>query len=129
MQRGKLARGGQTEQGEVFCAACDIDGPAGPVAIPVAAGKVALESRKARCCGGFLRQVAVIAVGLFQGVLGQAGLGGGVAAEVFPPNQQESVLVGRVQRGNQRAAGEESFEMVVPAIRIANFHFSEVTKY
>ena len=28
-----------------------------------------------------------------------------------------------------RAAGEESFEMVVPAMRVANFHFSEVTKY
>jgi len=28
-----------------------------------------------------------------------------------------------------RAAGEESFEMVVPAMRIANFHFSEVTKF
>ena len=28
-----------------------------------------------------------------------------------------------------RAAGEESFEMVVPAMRVRNFHFSEVTKY
>lgn len=28
-----------------------------------------------------------------------------------------------------RAAGEESFEMVVPAMRVAHFHFSEVTKY
>ena len=28
-----------------------------------------------------------------------------------------------------RAAGEESFEMVVPAMKIANFHFSEVTKF
>ncbi len=28
-----------------------------------------------------------------------------------------------------RAAGEESFEMVVPAMRAANFHFTEVTKY
>ncbi len=28
-----------------------------------------------------------------------------------------------------RAAGEESFEMVVPAMRVANFHFTEVTKY
>ena len=28
-----------------------------------------------------------------------------------------------------RAAGEESFEMVVPALKIANFHFSEVTKF
>jgi hypothetical protein len=26
------------------------------------------------------------------------------------------------------AAGEESFEMVVPAMKVANFHFSEVTK-
>ena len=28
-----------------------------------------------------------------------------------------------------RAAGEESFEMVVPAMKIRNFHFSEVTKF
>jgi PmbA protein len=28
-----------------------------------------------------------------------------------------------------RAAGEESFEMVVPAIKVRNFHFSEVTKF
>jgi predicted Zn-dependent protease len=28
-----------------------------------------------------------------------------------------------------RAAGEESFEMVVPAMKISNFHFSEVTKF
>jgi PmbA protein len=28
-----------------------------------------------------------------------------------------------------RAAGEESFEMVVPAMTVANFHFSEVTKF
>jgi len=28
-----------------------------------------------------------------------------------------------------RAAGEESFEMVVPAMRVASFRFSEVTKY
>ena len=28
-----------------------------------------------------------------------------------------------------RAAGEESFEMVVPPMRVANFHFTEVTKY
>jgi PmbA protein len=28
-----------------------------------------------------------------------------------------------------RAAGEESFEMVVPAMRVRNFHFSEVTKF
>jgi predicted Zn-dependent protease len=28
-----------------------------------------------------------------------------------------------------RAAGEESFEMVAPAMRVANFHFSDVTKY
>ena len=29
----------------------------------------------------------------------------------------------------QRAAGEESFEMVVPAMKIKDFHFSEVTKF
>jgi hypothetical protein len=28
-----------------------------------------------------------------------------------------------------RAAGEESFEMVVPAMKIAHFHFSEVTRF
>ncbi|HKD64680.1 MAG TPA: metallopeptidase TldD-related protein, partial [Candidatus Acidoferrales bacterium] len=28
-----------------------------------------------------------------------------------------------------RATGEESFEMVVPAMKIGNFHFSEVTKF
>ncbi len=28
-----------------------------------------------------------------------------------------------------RAAGEESFEMVVPAMKVRNFHFSEVTKF
>ena len=28
-----------------------------------------------------------------------------------------------------RAAGEESFEMVVPAMKVANFHFSEATKF
>ncbi|MCL6565511.1 MAG: TldD/PmbA family protein [Acidobacteriia bacterium] len=28
-----------------------------------------------------------------------------------------------------RAAGEESFEMVVPAMKVANFHFTEVTKF
>ena len=28
-----------------------------------------------------------------------------------------------------RAAGEESFEMVVPAMKVRNFNFSEVTKF
>jgi len=28
-----------------------------------------------------------------------------------------------------RAAGEESFEMVVPPMKVNNFHFSEVTKF
>jgi predicted Zn-dependent protease len=28
-----------------------------------------------------------------------------------------------------RAAGEESFDMVVPALKVRNFHFSEVTKF
>jgi hypothetical protein len=28
-----------------------------------------------------------------------------------------------------RAAGEESFEMVVPAMKVNGFHFSEVTKF
>jgi PmbA protein len=29
----------------------------------------------------------------------------------------------------QRATGEESFEMVVPPMKVSNFHFSEVTKF
>ena len=28
-----------------------------------------------------------------------------------------------------RTTGEESFEMVVPAMKVRNFHFSEVTKF
>jgi hypothetical protein len=28
-----------------------------------------------------------------------------------------------------RATGEESFEMVVPPMKIRDFHFSEVTKF
>jgi len=28
-----------------------------------------------------------------------------------------------------RATGEESFEMVVPAMKVRDFHFSEVTKF
>jgi hypothetical protein len=28
-----------------------------------------------------------------------------------------------------RATAEESFEMVVPPMKISNFHFSEVTKF
>jgi predicted Zn-dependent protease len=28
-----------------------------------------------------------------------------------------------------RATGEEAFEMVVPAMKVNNFHFSEVTKF
>jgi hypothetical protein len=28
-----------------------------------------------------------------------------------------------------RATGEEAFEMVVPAMKVHDFHFSEVTKF
>jgi len=28
-----------------------------------------------------------------------------------------------------RSSGEESFDMVVPAMKVKNFHFSEVTKF
>jgi len=28
-----------------------------------------------------------------------------------------------------RASGEEAFEMVVPAMKISDFHFSEATKF
>jgi len=30
---------------------------------------------------------------------------------------------------SRRATAEESFEMVVPPMKISNFHFSEVTKF
>jgi hypothetical protein len=29
----------------------------------------------------------------------------------------------------ERASGEESFDMVVPAIRVRDFHFTEVTRF
>jgi hypothetical protein len=28
-----------------------------------------------------------------------------------------------------RASGEESFDMIVPPMKVRNFHFSEVTKF
>lgn len=46
-------------------------------------------------------------------------------------NQSLKEMLSQVERLGPavRAAGEESFEMVVPAMRVANFHFTEVTKY
>jgi hypothetical protein len=28
-----------------------------------------------------------------------------------------------------RASGEEAFDMVIPAMKVRNFHFTEVTKF
>jgi PmbA protein len=49
----------------------------------------------------------------------------------FRFNQSIIEMLGNVQMLGPavRAAGEESFEMVVPAMKVANFHFSEVTKF
>ncbi len=49
----------------------------------------------------------------------------------FRFNQSVIEMLGNVQMLGPavRAAGEESFEMVVPAMKVANFHFSEVTKF
>ncbi len=46
-------------------------------------------------------------------------------------NQSLKEMLNQVERLGPavRAAGEESFEMVVPPMRVANFHFTEVTKY
>jgi hypothetical protein len=43
--------------------------------------------------------------------------------------QHERVVVPDMLGPAARAAGEESFEMVVPAMKIKEFQFTEVTKF
>jgi predicted Zn-dependent protease len=49
----------------------------------------------------------------------------------FRFNQSVLEMLSRVEMMGVpvRAAGEESFEMVVPAMKIRDFHFSEATKF
>jgi predicted Zn-dependent protease len=49
----------------------------------------------------------------------------------FRFNQSIIEMLSNVEMLGQpvRAAGEESFEMVVPAMKVRDFHFSEVTKF
>jgi len=49
----------------------------------------------------------------------------------FRFNQSVIELLGKVEMLGTpvRSAGEESFEMVVPAMKVRDFHFSEVTKF
>ena len=53
------------------------------------------------------------------------------AVRNFRFNQSLIEMLNHVERMSPavRATGEESFEMVVPAMKIGNFHFSEVTKF
>lgn len=53
------------------------------------------------------------------------------AARNFRFNQSVLEMLGNVESLGpaQRAAGEEAFEMVVPPMKIREFHFSEVTKF
>ena len=53
------------------------------------------------------------------------------AARNFRFNQSLIEMLNHVELMSPavRATGEESFEMVVPAMKIGNFHFSEVTKF
>lgn len=59
--------------------------------------------------------------------------GGRVAGGVrnFRFNQSLLEMLGNVERLGpaRRTAGEEAFEMVVPAMHVRDFHFSEVTKF
>ena len=58
---------------------------------------------------------------------------GGIAAGIrnFRFNQSILEMLSNVEQLGPavRAAGEESFEMVVPAMKVRNFHFTEVTKF
>jgi predicted Zn-dependent protease len=56
-------------------------------------------------------------------------LAGGIRNFRF--NQSLVEMLGNVEALGPavRAAGEESFEMVVPAMKVRNFHFTEVTKF
>src|SRR6202035_1400251 len=49
----------------------------------------------------------------------------------FRFNQSIIEMLGNVEMLGPavRASGEESFDMVVPAMKVKNFHFSEVTKF
>jgi predicted Zn-dependent protease len=49
----------------------------------------------------------------------------------FRFNQSLIEMLGRIQLlgPSVRASGEETFEMIVPAMTVGNFHFSEVTKF
>lgn len=49
----------------------------------------------------------------------------------FRFNQSVVELLNSVEAmsGARRTSGEEAFDMVVPALRVANFHFSEVTRF
>ena len=53
------------------------------------------------------------------------------AARNFRFNQSVLEMLRNVESLGQarRATGEEAFEMVVPPMKIRNFHFSEVTKF
>ncbi|HKN26316.1 MAG TPA: TldD/PmbA family protein [Candidatus Acidoferrum sp.] len=55
----------------------------------------------------------------------------GRAARNFRFNQSVLEMLRNVERLGpaRRATGEEAFEMVVPPMKISNFHFSEVTKF
>jgi predicted Zn-dependent protease len=59
--------------------------------------------------------------------------GGKVAGGIrnFRFNQGILEMLSNVEAMSEpvRSAGEESFEMVVPAMKVRGFHFSEVTKF
>ena len=56
-------------------------------------------------------------------------LRGGVRNLRFNQSMIELLNGVEMMSGAARAAGEESFEMVVPAMKVRDFHFTEVTKF
>ena len=56
-------------------------------------------------------------------------LAGGIRNLRFNQSVLEMLTNVEAMSPSVRAAGEESFEMVVPAMKVNNFHFSEVTKF
>jgi PmbA protein len=56
-------------------------------------------------------------------------LAGGIRNLRFNQSVLEMLSNVEAMSPSVRAAGEESFEMVVPAMKVNNFHFSEVTKF
>jgi predicted Zn-dependent protease len=56
-------------------------------------------------------------------------LAGGIRNFRFNQSVLEMLSKVEAMSPSVRAAGEESFEMVVPAMKVRNFHFSEVTKF